>query len=184
MAARHCFPGAVIVSFEPLAGASTIFRNIFASDERTTLVEAAVGPQPGEAVIHLSARDDSSSMLPMTAMQDALFPGTAEVGTANVRVSRLAEYVDSEAIEAPALLKLDVQGFELQALAGCEELLDRFAWVYAECSFVELYSGQALADEVIAWLRERGFRLSGVYNMSCDLEGRPVQADFLFIRVG
>ena len=45
----------------------------------------------------------------------------------------------------------------------CEALLDRFAWVTVECSFVELYAGQAFADAVIAWLRERGFRLSGVY---------------------
>ena len=52
----------------------------------------------------------------------------------------------------------DEQGFELTALQGCEELLDRFEWVYAECSFIELYEGQALADEVIAWLRERGLR--------------------------
>jgi hypothetical protein len=75
-----------------------------------------------------------------------------------------------------------VQGFELPALAGCEGVLDRFAWVYVECSFMELYAGQALADEVIAWLRERGLRLSGVYNMAYDGEGRAVQTDFLFGR--
>jgi len=83
---------------------------------------------------------------------------------------------------SPALLKLDVQGFELEALKGCEDLLHCFAWVYAECSFVELYEGQALADGVIAWLRERGCVLSGVYNMTYDKQGRAVQADFLFCR--
>jgi hypothetical protein len=35
---------------------------------------------------------------------------------------------------------------------------------------------------VIAWLRERGFVLQGVYNMAHDGEGRAVQADFLFGR--
>ncbi|MHB8405676.1 MAG: hypothetical protein ACYDCJ_09670 [Gammaproteobacteria bacterium] len=57
-----------------------------------------------------------------------------------------------------------------------------FAWVYCECSFIELYAGQALADEVIAWLRERGFILNGVYNMAYDKTGKAVQADFLFKR--
>ena len=76
----------------------------------------------------------------------------------------------------------DVQGFELQALAGCEDVLERFAWVYVECSFMELYAGQAFADAVIAWLRERGLRLAGVYNMAYDGEGHAVQADFLFGR--
>jgi len=58
---------------------------------------------------------------------------------------------------------MDVQGFELPALAGCEGMLDRFAWIYVECWFMELYAGQALADAVIAWLRERerGLGLAG-----------------------
>ena len=80
------------------------------------------------------------------------------------------------------MFKLDVQGFELEALRGCESLLGRFEHVYCECSFVPLYEGQALADEVIAWLRERGLRLVGVYNLACDREGQAVQADFLFER--
>jgi FkbM family methyltransferase len=182
LAARHCFPQARIVSFEPLAGPAALYRAVFAGDDRTRLVEAAVGPEPGEATIHVSARDDSSSLLPITARQNALFPGTAEAGTAIIQVTRLSDALPAGEIAAPALLKLDVQGFELPALAGCEGVLDRFDWVYVECSFMELYAGQSLADEVIAWLRERGFRLVGVYNMSYDDRGRAVQADFLFGR--
>ena len=66
---------------------------------------------------------------------------------------------------------------------GAPLLRERFAWwVYVECSFMELYAGQSFADEVIAWLRERGLRLVGVYHMAYDGEGRAVQADFLFGR--
>jgi hypothetical protein len=143
---------------------------------------AAIGPESGSTTIHLSRRDDSSSLLPITARQTDLFPGTAGAGTATVKVGPLREFLTEEQIEAPALLKLDVQGFELRVLQGCESLLHRFAHVYVECSFVELYSGQALADEVIAWLRERGFRLRGVHNMSYDRRGRAIQGDFLFAR--
>lgn len=181
LAAAHCCPEAQIVSFEPLAGPAAVYREVFAGDLRTTLVESAIGSQPGEAMIHLSARDDSSSLLQITAAQNALFPGTAETGTTTVQMARLAEKLPA-ALQAPALLKLDVQGFELEALAGCEDLLDRFDWVYVECSFVELYAGQAFADAVIAWLRERSFALRGVYNTSYDAQGRALQADFLFGR--
>jgi hypothetical protein len=66
--------------------------------------------------------------------------------------------------------------------AGAPLLRERFDWVYAECSFQELYAGQSFADEVIAWLRERGLRLAGVYHMAYDERGRAVQADFLFGR--
>ncbi|AWN17517.1 Methyltransferase FkbM [Salinisphaera sp. LB1] len=183
LAARRCFPNARIVSFEPLSGPAAVYQAVFDEDRRARLVIAALGPEPGEAEIHRSARDDSSSLLPITAAQDALFPGTAEAGTETIRVARLAEHLSAEAIGTPALLKLDVQGFELQALAGCEDLLERFTWVYVECSFIELYVGQAFADEVIAWLRERGFQLCGVYHMAYDGDGRAVQADFLFRRL-
>jgi len=182
LVARRRLPQARILSFEPLPAASAKFRAVFAGDDRVTLHEVAIGPAPGNATIHISRRDDSSSLLPITATQVALFPGTAEVATTIVRVAPLREFISAAKIEAPALLKVDVQGYELQALRGCEDLLNRFAYVYAECSFMELYAGQALADEVIAWLRERGFKLRGVHNMDYDPGGRAIQADFLFAR--
>lgn len=182
MVARRCIPQARVISFEPLPAAAAKFRAVFADDDRVTLHEVAIGPVPGNATIHVSRRDDSSSLLPITSTQVALFPGTAEVATATVRVAPLREFVSSEDIQPPAFLKLDVQGYELEALRGCEDLLGQFSYVYAECSFMELYAGQALADEVIAWLRERGLRLRGVHNTEYDRGGRAIQADFLFAR--
>jgi FkbM family methyltransferase len=182
LTARRCMPQARVFSFEPLADAAAKFRSVFAGDPQVTFHEAAIGPVSRDATLHVSRRDDSSSLLPITATQVALFPGTMEAATAVVRVGPLREFVSAADIQNPALLKLDVQGYELEALRGCEEMLDRFAYVYAECSFVELYAGEALADEVIAWLRERGFKLQGVHNMSYDRGGRAIQGDFLFAR--
>jgi FkbM family methyltransferase len=182
MVARRCMPQARVISFEPLPTAAAKFRAVFTGDDRVTFHEVAIGPATGNATLHVSKRDDSSSLLPITATQVALFPGTAEADTANVRIAPLREFVTASDIRPPAFLKLDVQGFEMEALRGCEDLLDRFACVYAECSFVELYAGQALADEVIGWLRERGFKLRGVHNMDYDRGGRAIQADFLFGR--
>ena len=182
LVARHCLPQAWVISFEPLPAAAAKFRAVFAGDDRVTLHEAAIGPVPGNATIHVSRLDDSSSLFPITATQVDLFPGTEEVATAVVRVAPLRDFVLAADIQAPALLKLDVQGFELEALRGCEELLGHFVYVYAECSFVELYAGQSLADEVIAWLRERGFKYCGVHNMDYDRDGRSIQGDFLFAR--
>jgi FkbM family methyltransferase len=182
LVARHCFPAARIVSFEPLPGPAAIFRRVFADDHAVKLHEAAVGPQSVWSTIHISARDDSSSLLPIAPLQSAMFPGTAEVSTTEVAVAPLNAFIEALDISAPALLKLDVQGFELQALAGCEPLLSHFDWVYCECSFVELYAGQKLAAEVIDWLSDRGFRLRGMFNPAYDGAGQAIQSDFLFRR--
>jgi FkbM family methyltransferase len=183
LVARHFFPQALIVSFEPLTEPAETYRKIFWRDELANVRQLAIGPQTGQARMHVSARDDSSSLLPIAAEQERVFPGTASVGTRDINVATLGECLTT-AIPDPALLKLDVQGFELEALRGCESLLDSFQWIYVECSFRELYAGQASADEVVAWLRERSFALRGLYNAGYDGDGRAVQADFLFGRAG
>jgi FkbM family methyltransferase len=171
LAARRWVPGANVFAFEPLAGPAAVFCKVFADDNQIRFFQTAVGPQAGKTTIHVSGADDSSSLLPISGLQQRLYPGTGEVGTETIRVGRLSDFVTAEDIKAPSLLKLDVQGFELEALRGCEDLLDRFSQVYVECSFLELYTGQALAHEVIAWLAGRSFVLKGIYNMSYDIRG-------------
>lgn len=183
LAARHWCPEAKIISFEPLPKPCEKFRALFSDDKKVILHSVAIGQKTGEAIIHISCQDDSSSLLPITTLQTTLFPGTEERETQTIQVKSLDEMITSDEIVTPALLKLDVQGYELQALKGCIKLLDKFKYVHVECSFVELYAGQALVDDVVVFLNECGFRLKGVYNMIYDTDGRAVQGDFLFARV-
>jgi FkbM family methyltransferase len=181
LAVRQWAPNARVISFEPLPEPAAIFRSVFANDAQVLLHESAIGPKEESVPIHISARDDSSSLLPIAEQQSQIFPGTEEVGTQTVRVAPLDVFIKPEDIRSPALLKLDVQGYEYEALQGCESLLSCFDSVYCECSFVEFYEGQKLAADVIAWLAARGFRLGGVHNASF-LDGIALQADFLFSR--
>ena len=184
LAVREWAPKARVISFEPLPGPAKLFRRVFSGDGAVTLHEAAIGPAAETKMMHVSARDDSSSLLPISSQQEKLFPGTHEAGTTEVRAAPLEEFLKAEEIPSPAMLKLDVQGFEYEALVGCESMLPHFDRVYCECSFVELYSGQKLAYEVIDWLSDRDFCLIGVFNPAYDRHGRAIQADFLFCRKG
>ena len=158
------------------------FLKLFSDDEKVRLHPVAIGPESTEVTIHVSCEDDSSSLLPITPLQETLYPSTKEKETKKIQVKTLDAVITSDEIITPALLKLDVQGYELHALQGCAKLLHRFAYVYVECSFLELYTDQALADEVIAYLKKWSFRLKGVYNVTYDTQGRGVQADFFFVR--
>ena len=180
--AARAFSRSRIFSFEPLAGPAEIFRRVFSGDDQVVLHQSAIGPTSVNQQMHVSARDDSSSLLPISSVQTSMFPGTEEVSTVEVRVAPLNEFVTADDLLAPAMLKLDVQGFELEALRGCESLLQSFEWVYCECSFMELYAGQKMASEVIEWLAARNFGLNGVYNLAYDHDGQAVQSDFLFRR--
>jgi FkbM family methyltransferase len=178
--AHRVFPLAKIHSFEPLEEPAAIFRHVFSSDPSVVLHEFAIGPDEKKMPIHVSRADDSSSLLPISSLQNTLFPGTDEKEVRTVQVKPLDAVLSAKDIEKPALLKLDVQGFEREALEGCKSLLALFSYIYVECSFVELYSGQSLAHEIISLLDEFGFIVSGIYNLSYDRHGIAVQGDFLF----
>lgn len=182
LVARNILPDAKIVSFEPLANPASKYSRVFEGDSKVKLYQAAIAQNEGVAVIHISNRDDSSSLLPITSTQSNLFPGTEESGITKIKTAPLIKYLHRDDIVAPALLKLDVQGYELEALRGSEELLDKFDNVYVECSFIELYQGQAMASEVIDYLYKKEYVLDGVYNIYYDQNGIAIQADFLFGR--
>ncbi|MCD4671765.1 MAG: FkbM family methyltransferase [Anaerolineaceae bacterium] len=183
LAARKNFPDARIISFEPLSEPAAVFTSLFQSDPLVTLHEIALGPESNEMTFHVSNADDSSSLLPISTLQNELFHGTDEKEVRKVIVKPLDAVLCEEDIQAPALLKMDVQGFEKEALQGCKKLLPLFAYLYIECSFVELYVGQSLVHDVIAFLSEYGFGLSGIYNLCYDGKGLAVQGDFLFSRI-
>ncbi len=178
--ARKLFPKAKIISFEPLLEPIKIFKNIFNHDPSVTLYPYAIGKEKMNAHIHVTKDDDSSSLLPITKIQSDMFPGSVEQETRQVFVSPLSQIIDTASIPSASLLKIDVQGFELDVLQGCEDVLQKFSHLYIECSFVELYNGQALAYQIIGWLEKRNFILDGIYNTYYNKRGLAIQGDFLF----
>lgn len=178
---RLVHPTIPIHGFEPLPSEGRVYQQVFASDLNVTLHEMALGETSGTAEIHLSRRADSSSLLPIGDMQSKLFPSTDEIGTLKVRVATLDDLQDVWGPARNALLKLDVQGFELSVLKGARKALKHCGFVYAECSEMALYTGQALYPEVAAFLAVEGFKPVRRANEQF-AEGRLVQADHLFAR--
>ena len=177
--AMRTWPLAQLVCFEPLPGPRTTLARV--TDGRAKLFDCALGAEDGHADIHVASRDDSSSMLQMNALQKDLY-GMTEAGPLRVPVRRLDVCLETLNWKTPALLKIDVQGFELQVLAGAAATLARIDAAYIELSFVELYKSQALADDVLAVTRACGLALTGVFNQTEGPDGAPIQADFLFTR--
>lgn len=174
-------PGVAVHAFEPLAEEAAVYRRVFEGESGVVLTESALGDSDGSATIHVSGRADSSSLLPIGELQSKLFPNTAEIGTKTITVRRLDGLPEVWKGWNRALLKLDVQGFELSVLKGAREALGHCGYVYAECSEVPLYEGQALYPEVASFLGKQGFQPARRANEQW-VDGKLVQADHLFIR--
>ena len=123
-------------------------------------------------------RSDASSLLPITDACRVHY-GLDDDGTLVVSMETIDSLSRERSMPPPDLLKLDIQGFELEALRGGTDTLARTDAIITEVSFVELYRGQCLFHDLTAFLAERGFH---AFAFGVDLAlGQPVlQADVLF----
>ena len=180
LAARDTYKKTKIISFEPLTKPSKKFKRFFAKDKNIVLYKYAIGSKISQSLIHVSKKNDSSSLLPIGSKQSSIFPGTNESHLEKIQISTLHQLIKKEDLISPVLVKIDVQGYELETLKGCVEYIPKFDIIIVECSFVELYEGQALADEVIKYLNKYSFKFEGIYNMYYDKYGIAIQGDLLF----
>jgi FkbM family methyltransferase len=170
-----------IVSFEPLAAAHERLARAAHGDAAWMVQRRALGDHDGEGRLNVAANAGaSSSLLPMAETHERVAPAARYVAWETVPVSRL------DTVELPPgqrlMLKLDVQGGERAVLAGAHATLERVCVVECELSLVELYDGQALMGEIVAWLGEMGFALWGLRPGLADaVRGRLLQADGLFV---
>jgi FkbM family methyltransferase len=180
-AARR-FPHAKLHCFEPLPEARDTLTEALGDHPRLRVHAVALGARSSTETFNVAASDDSSSLLTATAVQTASFPNTEVAERRRVEVTRLDDVLDTGDLSRPCLLKVDVQGYELEVIEGAEDLLEGVDELLVECSFAELYEGQPLAAEVVAFCAERGFSLVGVFSLVHDASGRCLQGDFLFAR--
>jgi FkbM family methyltransferase len=180
LAFRGLVPGGTIHAFEPLPAAAARFEGVFAGDDKVTLHRCAIGAKRTQATFFVADREDSSSLLELGAGQKEAFAvsGKSQI---EVAVRPLEDEIDLPALQGPIMLKIDVQGGELAVLEGIAAL-ERIDAIYVELSFVELYVGQPLFEDVRAHLAGRGFVLRGVFNQAFTAAFGPTQADCLFVR--
>ena len=87
------------------------------------------------------------------------------------------------ALDGPALLKIDAQGYELEILKGSGRCLPSIDAILLEVAVIEINEGAPLLHDVVAFMRERDF-------VACDLleiHRRPLdralsQIDLMFVR--
>lgn len=81
----------------------------------------------------------------------------------------------------PKLLKLDVQGCEMEVLKGATRSLKHAKALITEVSFREFYKGQCRFDQVVSCLAAQGFFVHAIGQGTA--LGKPlVQSDVLFLK--
>ncbi len=80
------------------------------------------------------------------------------------------------------LIKLDVQGAELDILKGGKKYIKKTKprYLLLETSVQQYNEGAPLAGEVISYLSKRSYNLRDVIDILYDQKGQLLQVDFLF----
>ncbi len=171
-----------IVSIEPLAEPFQRLSRLTATDERWTVIRSAVGSSAGSATMHVAANGGaSSSILPMLELHDRVAPEARYVFDEHVDVATLDDLVQPHVRDGLTLFtKADVQGYELQVLAGGTATLARSSLVQLEMSLIPLYETAPTHRDVLEFMGQRGFQLVGIEPGFAAPTGLLLQADGLF----
>ena len=180
--AKSILPHAHVHAFEPLPKHCDAFSATTSQLDDVVLHRVALGAEEKDAKLLVTDFSDASSILSLTDFGQSAF-GIREVEQFPIRTIPLDHYRETHRLSWPDLIKLDVQGYELEVLKGGQECLKAAKAVLSEVSFSEYYAGQCLFHDLANFLADAGLfvRAFGL----CTPTGRPVaQTDVLFMRSG
>ncbi|MEI6430304.1 MAG: FkbM family methyltransferase [Pseudanabaena sp. ELA607] len=178
--AKAIFPNAVIHAFEPLSMHLDGFNKNTSHIADIMLHQLALGSQENSLVMQVASFSDASSLLEIApATYDAF--GITKEREEIVKVVVLDDFVTQNNIPFPDLIKLDIQGYELEALKGALKCLNSAKCLIIEVSFIEFYHGQPLFHEVVEFLYQHNFYLCA-FGANTPLAKEISQCDALFIR--
>jgi FkbM family methyltransferase len=167
---RRVFPDARILMIEPWEPRVARLRALCAADPRLEVASALLSSRAGVADFVEQASNSS------------ILRGGAG-GAVKMPMTTLDDLVAGTKFESPQLLKIDVQGHDLEVLKGATRTLSSVDVLIVEVSLIPLHPEAPSVRAVIDWLDDRGFQLLDI----AGLIRRPVddalwQMDAVFKR--
>lgn len=179
--AKSIFPQSIIYAFEPLDFCKEEFNELTKTLNQITLYPYAIGSENTRSLINLSSFIDASSILSSTQLLTDEF-NIKEIKKLGIEIIKLDDFLKKENLLQPDLIKLDIQGYELEALNGCIHILQNTKYVIMEVSFVEYYKDQPLFEEIILFMNVHYFKVKA-FGQNLVTGNNLHQVDILFIKL-
>ena len=170
-----------IFSFEPVEDA---YKYLVKNSQRYSnwsTVNLALGSEPGMSIINVSANDYlSSSILLMKELHLVEFPKSHQIKTQTTSLSTVDLEILKLGIEKDiTLLKIDVQGYELEVLKGAVVALSLTRYCLIEVSLISLYQGESTFADLIEFLKLHNHKVVDIFKGVKSKNGDLLQVDIL-----
>jgi FkbM family methyltransferase len=178
--ALSIFPQAEVIMVEPQDEFRSLLESICGTQRNVHFISAGAGKEPGQLVQTIWDDLDGSSFLPPVC-DESLRAGKQRL----TQIVTMDEILRERTNFAPDLVKLDIQGFELEALKGAVSLFGRTELFILETSLFSFMPGMPTIRECVEFMHERGYAF---YDMTGFLrrpyDGALAQVDLAFAKSG
>lgn len=180
---RKRFPEAQLYMFEPLSDCFAQITNVFAQDSHAKAFPIALGDTKGSTVIERSSFHPSSSLRHMSDLHKELYPKSKGSTQETIQIDTLDNVLGKTELNDRVLVKIDVQGYEDKVLMGGKEVLKRVSVAILETSYLPLYEGQPLFNDICRLMDELGFLYYGdLHRHYHPINGKLLYEDSLFLK--
>ncbi len=174
-----------IVSFEPVASLAEQLRANAAADDDWLVVHSALGDEEGEAEINV-VPGSMSSMLHSSDFGKQWAPVLQGMRPERITIRRLDRVLDevTAGLDTPRVyLKMDTQGYDLQAFSGAGDRIKEIVGMQSEVACVPIYDGMPRLPQQIEVYEAAGFELTGMFPVTIDGASlRVIEFDAVMIR--
>ena len=157
------------IGFEADAAEAAALRSHYAGWPNVEVVAQALGAAAGPATLHVTSEPACSSIYaPIDEVADR-FPQhelTRFSHSEEIRLRPLDSWCEESGLERADVLKIDVQGAELDVLRGGTGLLRSVQVAEIEVEFNRIYRDQPLFADVDPFMRDHGFVLWRLKNLT------------------
>jgi FkbM family methyltransferase len=173
-------PGARVIAVEPAPRPRERLRARLGANPNVEILDVAVSAESGAAILHVAAHDDNSSLhRPRPESRRLIGDGFEVVEDVQVRTVTLDELVGERDVD---VLKIDVQGAELDVIRGGARTLERARAVLLEMNFFSQYEGDATFNTLHREMEARGFALVDIAVPLKTHDGTAIFADACYAR--
>ena len=150
------FPNLLIYSFEPIKEALIKQKNLLSFKNNIYFYNTGIGNKNKIINFFITNRADSSSFLTINKSKN-YNKNYYVKEKRKIKIQKLDQILKNKKLIKPVLIKIDVQGFELEVLKGSKKTLPNIDYLLLEVSKNRMYNKQAIEIEIINFLKKEKF---------------------------